>query len=250
MLKKLFFTLPLLLVISCGVQKRKYQNGFYVTWLGHKAGAQAKSSPEKINHVVKPYVGHAVAEKSTEVKTSARVEAKRVSQSDLKKPFLSQPGDSCDRLIFRNGDEKQVIVTLVTGNEVRYNRCGTDGPAYVVLKKDLFMLVHASGAKEVFSTESGTQAQQPKINSGNGGYQSNKPEENEWALYSLISGVAGCLIFVGSIPAIVFGFKALKEMQENPGKYYGRGMAQTGIALGIIKLILFIPALLLLSLLF
>ncbi len=250
MLKKVIFVLPLLLLISCSVQKRKYQSGFYVSWLGHKSGAEQKANPAGKCPPSKPVVNYALTEKKSA--GAEQMKIKTVSHSPkvvAKKAPLSQPADSCDRLIFKNGDEALVHVTLMTNDEVRYNRCGTDGPAYVVRKKDLFMLVQASGSREVFNDESHPASTQPKTNIG-GSKPSRELEENDMAVYSLIAGIAGCTVGLGSIPAIIFGTKALREMRENPGKYKGEGMAQAGIALGAIKLGLLLLSLVFLVLLF
>ena len=45
-----------------------------------------------------------------------------------------------------------------------------------------------------------------------------------------IAGFAGC--FVGAILALVFGYKARREIDASGGRQKGRGMAVAGIVLG------------------
>ena len=76
------------------------------------------------------------------------------------------------------------------------------------------MLVQASGSVEVFNDEHPASTQ-PKTNITVAAV----PAENLKKRYGgvlLIAGIAGCTVGLGSIPAIIFGTKALREMRENP----------------------------------
>jgi peptidoglycan/LPS O-acetylase OafA/YrhL len=59
------------------------------------------------------------------------------------------------------------------------------------------------------------------------------PTTNGFAVASLVLGIAGFLLcFVGGILALVFGYKARREIDASGGRQTGRGMAVAGIVLG------------------
>lgn len=60
-------------------------------------------------------------------------------------------------------------------------------------------------------------------------------KDNKLAAFSLIAGIAGLINFaplLGSIVAIVTGYKALRRVREQPQFYTGEAMARVGIILG------------------
>jgi hypothetical protein len=67
------------------------------------------------------------------------------------------------------------------------------------------------------------------------GYGSPQPTTNGFAVASLVLGIVGlalCLVVVGPILALVFGYKARREIDESNGLQTGRGLATAGIVLG------------------
>ncbi|MDE3178192.1 MAG: DUF4190 domain-containing protein [Acidobacteriota bacterium] len=57
------------------------------------------------------------------------------------------------------------------------------------------------------------------------------PQTSGFAIASLVLGI--CWIYwIGSILALVFGYKAKKEIDRDPARVSGRGMAKAGIVLG------------------
>lgn len=62
-----------------------------------------------------------------------------------------------------------------------------------------------------------------------------RPTTNGFAVASLVLGIAGfafCLVLVGPILALVFGYRARREIDGSGGLQTGRGMATAGIVLG------------------
>jgi len=47
-----------------------------------------------------------------------------------------------------------------------------------------------------------------------------------------IAGLVLCLVIVGPVLALVFGYKSRREIDESGGRQTGRGMATAGIVLG------------------
>ncbi len=68
---------------------------------------------------------------------------------------------------------------------------------------------------------------------------------NSTAIISLIAGILGLTLLptIGSIAAVITGSMAKKEIQQSGGMQGGMGMAQAGLVLGWIGIILFIIAL-------
>jgi len=66
------------------------------------------------------------------------------------------------------------------------------------------------------------------------GYQNQQyapPRTNGFAIASLVLGLVW-LWFIGSILALIFGYKAKREIDASNGQQTGRGMAVAGIVLG------------------
>ena len=61
------------------------------------------------------------------------------------------------------------------------------------------------------------------------------PRTNGYAIASLVLGIV-CLYGVGSILALIFGYKARREIDESRGLQTGRGMATAGVVLGWVGL--------------
>jgi hypothetical protein len=71
-----------------------------------------------------------------------------------------------------------------------------------------------------------------------------RPASNGFAVASLILGVAGltCLPLIGGMLAVVFGLVARGQIKREPQRVTGKGMATTGVVLGIVSLALFVLA--------
>jgi hypothetical protein len=74
---------------------------------------------------------------------------------------------------------------------------------------------------------------------GYGGYAA--PRTNQKAIWSLISGILGLVCCApAGVVALVLGNSAKKEIAASNGTQTGRGMAQAGVVLGIIAIVLFV----------
>jgi hypothetical protein len=59
---------------------------------------------------------------------------------------------------------------------------------------------------------------------------------NGYAIASLVLGIVNML--VGSVLALVFGYKAIREIDESHGTQTGRGLALAGVVLGWVGLVM------------
>jgi hypothetical protein len=285
MKKTLFLLLPLLLIFSCTVQKRKYQNGYYVNWHAKNA------SLAKDRVVVKP--SNVSDKKSTELETTPirqnpSEELFASTKTDLlipshKKPvnFFNQLSeDTCDVLLFKDGSEIRGKVLEVSGDEIKYKRCDTpDGPTYVSRKSELFMIKYANGTREVIrSDEPPKQTKKPTYDTRSKKYEnaSQTKQVDELAVVSFVAGILAIVIGIAALnflaaitgPAVgillllpfflaliaaITGRISFKRIKENSEFYKGKGFSMTGFimglsVLGIYALVIFFLLLLLLIL--
>jgi len=62
------------------------------------------------------------------------------------------------------------------------------------------------------------------------------PRTNPLAVASLVLGIVNML--VGSVLALVFGYRAMREIDESQGTQTGRGLALAGVVLGWVGLVM------------
>jgi uncharacterized membrane protein len=70
------------------------------------------------------------------------------------------------------------------------------------------------------------------------GYQ--QPSTNGLAIASLVLGLIGWTVCIGSIVAIVLGFVARSKIRASQGRQGGEGLALAGIILGFVGLAIFV----------
>lgn len=241
-MKKLLLILPFLILLSCSVQKRKYQKGFYVSNLKYKKNIQIHTGPvSKKEMENEPLVLKTIPlQKEFSDNELLLVSAGNdinLSNSPVSMRKLINPDSLCDKIILRNGDEFLVKVLEITPNDVKYKKCDSpDGPLYVAKKADVFMITYANGTKELFKSES-TQASTQNQNAQTNTYKRPK-KTHPMAILALISGILGIWPLTGlaSILAIIFGNFALKKIRQYPDQYKGQTMAQVGKIMGIVIL--------------
>ena len=86
----------------------------------------------------------------------------------------------------------------------------------------------------------------PPPDSGYGyqyGYGYGAPRTSQKAIWSLVTGLIGVLCcpigIIASIAALILGIIAKKEIAASGGAETGAGMAQAGVILGIVAIVLF-----------
>lgn len=260
-MKKLLLLLPLIILFSCSVQKRKYQNGYYVSWHS-KSSIKENSIPSSRSEAAKKQ-----AVPGTPVTTITQEDPKEISASaetDLsllslkKNNRFAPPEDSCDVLVFRDGAEIKGKVSEVGVSEIKYKRCdASDGPTYISKKSELFMIKYSNGTREVIRSEAPPQQQTqiPAKKPGSSVYRSDKykRQNHPLAMASLIFGVisvvllyalgvlatggfgVGFLIlpFLAGLAAVITGKTAFNRIREQPDVWKGKGLAMPGFIMGI-----------------
>ncbi len=247
--------LPLALLLSCAVQKRKYQKGFYFS--GKHVAKKSNTGPARqASSGHKKVIAEEVSElPEQELSASAGKGTDMPTSFPPRKTVLVQNTDTCDKIVFRDGTELMAKILEVSQDEIRYKKCEMpEGPFFVSRKTDIFMISYANGSKEVFREPVAQAAPAPRASYPTIPRYADPDKVRADAVTALVLGITGLFLYVGSIPAIVLGRRVLKEVQQNPQKYKNtgvEGMARAGLVMGIIKwAIVIIVILLSLSLLF
>ena len=236
-MKKLLFILPLIILISCSVQKRKYQKGFYVS--NHKQqkhvqkNVSGKQKKETENDNLISKTNTLQTYNSEDIDLSASLNNKTISLAKVHLPLLTNENDSlCDILVLKNGDEVKAKVLEISPIEIKYKKCNMpEGPLYVVKKSDVFMIKYANGTKVVIKSEAAESNNTP-TNNYNGPLKMHS--------YSILAFVFSILGFITygllSILAIIFANMAIKKIRQEPNIYNGEPLAKTAKIIGIIML--------------
>ncbi len=250
-MKNILLVLPLLLIFSCSVQKRKYQKGYYVDWHQGAGSSKEKKAPlvkgsEKKEIVAQEITLPSIADPEMIVSVHDNI-----GKSVFKKKKMPLIGDEpCDDIIFKDGSEIKGKIVEVTPTEIKYKKCDLlDGPNYVAKKSEVFMIKYANGTREVFKDQSnisGAQNQSARPN------QNQQRELNNNAIISLTMAILSLILFfiplVFSIIAITKGERALREIHAQPNLYKGEVMATVGKIIGIIITVLWLLLILLIIL--
>jgi hypothetical protein len=115
---------------------------------------------------------------------------------------------------------------------VKYKKCeDQEGPLIEIKKNDIFMITYSNGTKDVFKEKLESEEKQSQtVQSPQVMPQAKK---HGFAVASLVFGLLGMILF-----AWIFGGIAKSLIRKNPESYDGKGMANAGILLGWIALIL------------
>jgi hypothetical protein len=228
--------LSLALLSSCSIQKRKYLDGFYIS------RTSTGTTPVKVRqvHETKPAV-LVIHEKNVKAGEEPRLASASESRSvpAVKNSFGATPlilkdnKDSCDVLVFNNGNEISVKIREITAEEVRFHRCDMqDGPLFVHRKAELFMAKYANGTKEIFMK--GSDAASTAVSA--------KPKDTRIAHpkteLALILAICGWVIGYGSIHSLILIKQIKRDMKAEPNKYKDQDLIELASALSIAKLVL------------
>lgn len=274
--------LPLVLLCSCSIQKRKYQSGYYVNW--HNKEAKVKSQNAVVaSSLSNDKAGKPAGQNQDNNRSTLQNDALVASVTSLemmpelkKTPvFLKAPADSCDILVYNDGSEIQARVKEISSSEIKYKRCDApDGPIYISKTSELFMIKYANGTREVIKHEA--PVRQPSSYTQKPGNYPLPPGKSYRQIHplawvALLFGAlsvfialaivstfvpfnAGTAIFIVpfilAIVAVLTGKTALNRIREHPEIYKGKGLAVPGFVMGTVILGIYLTIFLFLTLLF
>ncbi len=219
-MKKSIFILPILFLLSCSIQKRHYQKGFYVSNSNYKHSLKIK------DRVIEK---QEIKNEKTDLNFFASALPEIVIPKHQSLPAID-PDTLCDIIVLKNGDDIKAKVLEISPIEIKYKKClSPDGPLYVVKKMDVFMIKYANGTKDVIDVE--------KTNEPNNTKEEIVPDTSYTGPKTLHPKAKSALIFAwfGLIPilgilacikAIVDAGDALKDIKQNPNRYTGEKKAR------------------------
>lgn len=164
--------------------------------------------------------------------------AKRKLRKALKRSreaWVEIPGDStrpCGRIILQSGQRIDVELAEISATEVTYRPCGhPEGPVFVRPKREVLAVI-ASNGDELYSNLVPVDTSKAKL--------------DNLAIASFVLGLIP-VFGVGAVLAIVFGAISLGRIQRLPEKYKGKGLAITGLVLGLLVTLTLLIVLILLG---
>lgn len=242
-MKSLYFFSFTLLLVSCGTLTH---NKIRYSKVSKNNTEQKRSQSLDHSSIYKSSTESVAEIENAKGKTMPVISEDVASTEDLipltdknKPALLDLLPQECDVILLRSGDEIKAKVTEIGTDVIKYKRCDNlDGPTISVRKNDVFMITYSNGSKDVFQIE---KKDTKEVNQT----QVNRPSNQRTHGLAIASFVLG-LVSVLPLLGIILGGVALKEINENPEEFKGRGLAQWGIALSIIWLVLILVLVLLL----
>ncbi len=233
-----FFILFCLVVVSsCTIEKRHYQNGYYISLKKSVKKSNQNTEVKSIEDFPNLNVSNISNNKSIKNEAIASNDIKNIALLYKKtSKIIKLPSDSCDILFLKNGKVIKIKTIEINESDIKYKRFDhLDGPNYVISKDDVKKIIYKNGLIEEFNTSKITDnkpiKKQPiKDNEHEGTYDSN-------SIISFICGLLGFILFFPAIVAVIFGMKSLKKIKDSNDSLKGKAFAIFGIIFGGIILV-------------
>ena len=238
-IKKIILLLPILTLFSCSLQKRKYQSGYFLSWNKNNLSI-AKNQKQKGFNVQKNEIKFNEISFEKDITTSANNKITKIFNNTIKNN-VTVP-DSCDVIIYKDGNEIKAKITEINTSEIRYKRCDfIDGPTFVEKQNKVFMIKYANGKSEMFKTEKAVEYNNGKIIQDSQKINDKDKNTNPFSQASLIFSILGFypLSLLGWILGLIFGALAKNEIKSEPNKYNKKSenFAKAGVVISVIGMI-------------
>ena len=229
-----------IILSSCSIEKRIHTSGYHIKWNKSnqnsgrkKLASKNNEKPPKENKILTVDIAENNYKKieSDMIASINSNEASLEFHSEIK-AMLKNNGP-CDILTLRDGSEISAKVVEITSNEIKYKKCDyQDGPLYTKLKSDVFMIKYSNGSKDVFSSkETSDNSVKSKLE--------RLEEMDRDPTYTKTNGmaIAGFVLSLFGYTALlglIFSAVALSQINNNPKRWKGRGLAKAGIVISLI----------------
>ncbi|MCB9188843.1 MAG: DUF4190 domain-containing protein [Flavobacteriales bacterium] len=218
------------LLVSCGIQKRHYNKGFYFSHSSNSHGSKAIADSDKSLEIFS----------SSSEKHPDEIDV--VSNEDYSLTPDFGDTNKCDKILFRDADEVECIVKEVSNNEIKYKKCGfEDGPLYTVESNSVSAILYRNGTKEFYGNYVKPEKTKNSEESDDyiNGYTTWASDPRDIEIFSVLSLIFSTIYFIPGL-SIVFGLIGLRMFKKEPGRYKGKGFAYAGIIMGSLALLLLI----------
>lgn len=165
-------------------------------------------------------------------------------KTEINNDSIIKKVEECDIILLRSGEEILAKVIEIGIKEIKYKKCNSNqAPIISIQKNDVFMIKYANGSKDIFKIEK-KENETPFKNQNTNNNANNKKDQpvkvNGLAITSLVLGLLGIIPLAG----FIFGVISISQINNNPDKYTGKGLAIAGIILSIIWILLILIILL------
>ena len=238
-IKKIILLLPILTLFNCSLQKRKYQSGYFLSWNKNNLSI-AKNEKQKGFNVQKKEIKFKDISFEKDITASANNKVTKIFNNSITNNVAFP--DSCDKIIYKDGNEIMAKITEINTSEIRYKRCDfIDGPTFVEKQNKVFMIKYANGKSEMFKTEKAVEYNNGKIIQDSQKINDKDKNTNPFSTASLVFSILGFypLSLIGWIFGVIFGGIAKKQIKIDPNKYNKKSenLAKAGVIIGTIGLI-------------
>ena len=239
-IKKIILLLPILFLFNCSLQKRKYQSGYFLSWNKNNLSI-AKNEKQKEFNVQKKEIKFNEISFEKDITTSANNKITKNFNNTITNN-LAFP-DSCDVIIYKDGNEIKAKITEINNSEIRYKRCDfIEGPTFVEKQNKVFIIKYSNGKSEMFKTEKADEYSNSKITNDSQKINDKDKKTNPFSIASLVFSILGfsplCILFwpVG----LIYGRTAKKQINTDSNKYKQNsiGLAIAGVTISTIGMIL------------
>ena len=238
-IKKIILLLPILTLFNCSLQKRKYQSGYFLNWNKNNLSI-AKNEKQKGFNVQKKEIKFKDISFEKDITASANNKVTKIFNNSITNNVAFP--DSCDKIIYKDGNEIMAKITEINTSEIRYKRCDfIDGPTFVEKQNKVFMIKYSNGKSEMFKTEKAVEYNNGKIIQDSQKINDKDKNTNPFSTASLVFSILGFypLSLIGWIFGVIFGGIAKKQIKIDPNKYNKKSenLAKAGVIIGTIGLI-------------
>ncbi len=247
MIKKgLYLLLIFNFLISCTVQKRAHRKGYYISW-NHTSGT--KTLKKEKEPIKKPIEELVLTErvKSESEKTEASTSTSFSNKASIIKPKLILSDTCGDLILMRDGTQILAKVLEITDDKIKYKRCDNlDGPTIITSTNNVHTIKFVNGVSQAFELS----VKQNNYGGSQPFNNYNAQKTNPYAVAALVCAIVGVwpLSFLGSIFGLIFAIRAEREINKNPERYKGKGLAIAAKVISIVMLALLLVFLMILVL--
>ncbi len=134
-------------MLSCSVQKRIYQNGYYISFKKHKAGSKAAHTSNEQTLLAGTTKNFYASNSNDPIAALSQAIAKNALGYNL------NPTDTCsDLIVFNDSSKVNAKVLEITNESIRYKRCdNVEGPTYSVSQSKTAYIRYYNGLTESFA---------------------------------------------------------------------------------------------------
>jgi hypothetical protein len=244
-----FLAVILISQISCSIQKKHYLPGYTVDVRGKKNASNGNQQEKPTVYSGSNIPANTIDNYQPSDNSLSADAVTGILPLTTEAEPIPGPGDSCDIIVFRNGEELEAKVSDISTTEIFYKKCANlEGPTYTALQSDIFMIKYPNGTRDLFKEKPVVQNQQV-VGGTVSNYNAPKKKVEGMGIFAFCLSLAGLLVpflelfIVMELASVIFGIASLSKINNNDGDYKGRGFGTAAIIIGVVFMLLVLIAL-------